>query len=86
MRRRASILMAVLIGGTSWLLATGSLVHAAEKPASTDGEPNGDLLEEAQNHAQYQAEIRLQGHHFWQSRFQRIVARLPGGVTARTTK
>jgi hypothetical protein len=54
-----------------------------ERPASTDGELLPTLLEEAQSHSQYQAAIRLQGHHFWDSRFRRIVARLPGGLSAR---
>jgi len=40
-------------------------------------------LEEAQSHSQYQADIRRQGHHYWESRFHRIVARLPGGLGAR---
>lgn len=49
-----------------------------EHPASTNGEPNPELLEEAEGHAQYQAAIRVQGHQGWGTRFARILSRLPG--------
>jgi hypothetical protein len=68
-------------------LTQRTLIYAVrthpDKPASTDGQLSSLLLEEAQNHSQYQAEIRVQGHHAWGSRFQRILALLPGGAAPR---
>ena len=68
-------------------LTQRTLIYAVrvhpEKPASTDGELDRNLLEEAEGHSQYQADIRRQGHHFWELRFPRIIGRLPGGLTAR---
>ena len=49
-----------------------------ENPQSTYGQFSPYLAEEARSHSQYQASIRLQGHHNWNSRFQRISSRLPG--------
>lgn len=56
-------------------------VHA-ERPQSAQGQRDTYLSEEAQSHAQYQAQIRVQGHHQWGSRFQRILGHLPLGLTA----
>jgi len=53
-----------------------------EHPASTKGEFNPVLAEEAESHSAYQARIGLQGHHFWETRFHRINARLPAGLMA----
>jgi len=53
-----------------------------ERPASTQGELDPYLLQEASSHSGYQAAIRLQGHHQWDTRFRRISAHLPGGLTA----
>ena len=53
-----------------------------ERPASTDGDYDPLLAKEAESHSQYQASIRVQGHHNWGWRFQRIVARLGGGLRA----
>lgn len=49
------------------------------KPASTHGEPDPVLFEEAMSHSQHQARIRRQGHHNWGSRFHRIGGRLSRG-------
>ena len=49
-----------------------------ECPASAIGEPDARLLSEAESHSAYQAQIHLQGHHRWQSRFARISAMLGG--------
>ncbi len=49
-----------------------------EKPASTGGEENPVLVDEARSSANYQAQIHVQGHHNWDSRFQRIIGRLLG--------
>ena len=53
-----------------------------EHPGSADGEIRDDLAAEAESHSNYQADIRLQGHHRWETRFHRIRSRLPGGLTA----
>ena len=53
-----------------------------EGPASTQGQFHNVLAEEAKNHAIYQASILVQGHHSWDSRFQRINSKLPNGVLA----
>jgi hypothetical protein len=49
-----------------------------EQPASTLGEADPVLIDEAARHSAYQARIRSQGHHGWGSRFQRIIGRLAG--------
>jgi hypothetical protein len=51
-----------------------------DKPASAEGEALPALLEEAQDHSQYQANIRQLGHQFWESRFLRVIGKVPGGA------
>jgi hypothetical protein len=51
-----------------------------EAPASAKGELDPHLVAEAQRHSQYQARIRVQGHHQWESRFPRIARLLPFGL------
>ena len=79
--------MAVILDLPTGSLTQRTLIYAVrihpDKPESTDGRPLSSLQKEAQEHSQYQANIRLQGHHRWGTRFRRIVARLPGGMTAR---
>jgi hypothetical protein len=79
--------IAIILDLPPGTLTQRTLIYAVrihpEKPASTNGQPLGDLLAEAESHAQYQATIRTQGHQQWGSRFQRIIGRLPGGGTAR---
>lgn len=53
-----------------------------ESPESTEGMWLTSLAKETESHSSYQAAIRLQGHHQWESRFHRISALLPGGGTA----
>ena len=53
-----------------------------ERPASTKGQFHPVLAEEAESASEYQARIGRQGHHFWETRFHRINARLPHGLTA----
>jgi hypothetical protein len=53
-----------------------------EHPASTKGQFLPVLAAEAHSAAEYQARIGLQGHHFWETRFHRINARLPRGLMA----
>jgi len=54
-----------------------------EGPESSDGTCLATLAKESESHSVYQARIRLQGHHNWESRFHRISARLPGGDLAK---
>ena len=74
--------MAVILTLPPGTLTQRTMIYAVrihpEHPASTDGKPNPTLLEEAESHSQYQADIRVQGHHFWGTRFARILSRLPG--------
>ena len=53
-----------------------------EAPASTQGQFNGVLADEANRHSSHQAAILVQGHQNWDSRFHRINTRLPSGVLA----
>jgi hypothetical protein len=79
--------MAVILTLPPGTLTQRTLIFAVrihpDHPASADGEPLPALLEEAQGHAQYQANVRVQGHQFWESRFGRILSRLPGGGAPR---
>jgi hypothetical protein len=49
-----------------------------EHPASTVGQENPVLLSEATAHSDYQAQIHVQGHQDWESRFHRILSKLLG--------
>lgn len=49
-----------------------------EAPASAWGEKDPILTEEAASHSRHQAQIGVQGHHQWDTRFQRILGRLFG--------
>jgi hypothetical protein len=73
--------MAVILALPPGTLTQRTLIYAVrthpDHPASTDGQPDPTLLEEAESHSQYQADIRVQGHHSWGSRFARILSRLP---------
>ncbi len=53
-----------------------------EGPSSTDGTFLAALAKETESHSLHQARITNQGHHNWESRFQRISSRLPGGLLA----
>lgn len=79
--------MAVILNLPPGTLTQRTLIYAVrihpDRPASANSELSADLVDEAQSHSQYQAAIRLQGHHQWDSRFQRIIGRLPGGLSAR---
>ena len=67
-------------------LTQRTLIYAVrthpERPASTTGQLDPMLAQEAESHSAYQACIRLQGHHHWDSRFHRISSLLPGGLLA----
>jgi hypothetical protein len=79
--------MAVILDLPPGTLTQRTLIYAVrihpEKPASTSGQPDSNLLKEAESQARYQADVHVQGHQQWGTRFQRIIARLPGGLTAR---
>ncbi len=64
---------------TQRMLIFAVRVHE-DDPRSTDSETLPLLVEAAQSHAQYQADIRLQGHHGWDRRFQELLAALPDDV------
>ena len=72
--------MKVILDLPPGTLTQRTLIYAVrihpEKPASALGRPDDRLLAEAESHSQYQARIRLQGHHGWGSRFPRIAAML----------
>lgn len=53
-----------------------------EAPASAQGQFARELAEESEHHSRHQANIGVQGHHQWESRFHRINARLGRGLTA----
>ena len=72
--------MKVILDLPPGTLTQRTLIYAVrihpERPASALGRPDERLLAEAESHSQYQARIRLQGHHGWSSRFPRIAAML----------
>ncbi|MDZ7616557.1 MAG: thioredoxin family protein [Patescibacteria group bacterium] len=78
--------MLAILGLPAGTLTQRTLIYAvrthAERPGSTEGRLCSNLAAEATEHSQYQARIRRQGHHFWETRFQRITRRLPGGLVA----
>lgn len=53
-----------------------------EDPDSTDGAADPVLMKAARNHSEYQADIGVQGHHHWESRFHSISSELPEGLSA----
>lgn len=79
--------MTVILDLPPGTLTQRTLIYAVrihpDRPASANGELLPLLNEEAQSHSQHQADIRLQGHHAWGTRFQRILSLLPGGLTPR---
>jgi hypothetical protein len=77
--------MKVILDLPCGTLTQRTLIYAVrvhpERPASAVGDPDPRLLVEAESHSACQARIRLQGHHNWGTRFQRISGML--GCTAR---
>ncbi len=61
-------------------LTQRTLIYAVrthpDAPRSAGGLPHHEMLSESQSHSTYQASITVQGHHDWESRFQRINANL----------
>jgi len=79
--------MIVILDLPPGTLTQRTLIYAVrthpDRPASADGELCPDLAVEAGDHAKYQASVGRQGHQFWETRFHRIMGRLPRGLTAR---
>ncbi|MFN3152640.1 thioredoxin family protein [Bremerella sp.] len=65
-------------------LTQRTLIYAVrmhpEKPSSTKGIFRRLLALETFRHSRNQADMQLQGHHQWESRFHQIKAQLPGGL------
>jgi len=78
--------MGVILDLPPGTLTQRTLIYAVrthpDRPASTQGEFNSYLAEEAALHSQHQARIRRQGHHNWDRRFHRINSKLPDGLLA----
>ncbi len=78
--------MSVILDLPPGTLTQRTMIYAVrihpEGPASTQGQFNRVLADEAKSHANYQASIQVQGHHSWDSRFHRINAKLPNDVLA----
>jgi hypothetical protein len=78
--------MAAILDLPEGTLTQRTLIYAVrvhpEHPASAEGKPDTYLLQEAEGHSKYQASICVQGHHNWGTRFQRIISRFRGGLTA----
>lgn len=68
--------LAVVLDLPPGTLTQRTLVFAVrihpEKPASTRGKIDPTLVTEAKRHSNYQARIRVQGHHHWGQRFPRL--------------
>lgn len=78
--------MQVILDLPPGTLTQRTLIYAVrthpERPRSTEGNCCSYLTGEAAEHSRYQARIRRQGHHFWETRFHRITRFLPGGLVA----
>ncbi|NMC19143.1 MAG: CAP domain-containing protein, partial [Thermogutta sp.] len=78
--------MKVILALPRGTLTQRTMVYAVsthpERPASVRGTPDPYLFGEAESHSRYQSRIRLQGHHFWETRFHRILGRIPPGTLA----
>ena len=73
--------MLVILGLPRGTLTQRTLIYAVrthpDRPESTNGTLDLYLVSEAASHSRHQAQIRLQGHHQWDTRFQRINTKLP---------
>ncbi|NLX99053.1 MAG: hypothetical protein GXY83_23170 [Rhodopirellula sp.] len=78
--------MAVILDLPPGTLTQRTMIYAVrthpERPASTNGQFDPHLAEEAERHSRHQANIGVQGHHNWDSRFHHINATLPPGLLA----
>jgi hypothetical protein len=53
-----------------------------ERPASTAGQKEPQLAQAAASHSQHQANLGVQGHHQWESRFHRIRSMVGAGAAS----
>lgn len=78
--------MSIILTLPSGTLTQRTMIYAVrvhpERPKSILGRPDSFLFKEAEKHSAYQARIRLLGHHFWETRFHRIIQTLRGESTA----
>ncbi|REJ70627.1 MAG: hypothetical protein DWQ31_00310 [Planctomycetota bacterium] len=75
--------MSVILDLPAGTLTQRTLTYAVrihpENPRSADGRTHEALMKMATWHSQHMANIQLQGHHQWESRFHKLQAKLPGG-------
>jgi hypothetical protein len=85
-RYKSARSLAVILDLPPGTITQRTMVYAVrthpEAPASAVGLMSRTLAVEAQSHSHHQASIGVQGHHNWDSRFQRINGKLRG-LTAR---
>lgn len=78
--------MTVILALPPGFLTQRTMIYAIkthpERPQSASGKLDAYLASEAESHSEYQARVRRQGHQAWETRFQRINRRLPGGLLA----
>lgn len=76
--------VSVILNLPAGTLTQRTLIYAVrihpEGPKSTNGEIHPALQASATWHSQYMADIRVQGHHRWESRFQELYPQLPAGL------
>jgi len=53
-----------------------------ERPASTTGQEDPHLAQAAASHSQYQADVGVQGHQQWETRFHRIRSMVGAGTAS----
>lgn len=68
--------LAVALNLPAGTLTQRTLIFAVrihpERPASTHGQIDPNLVKAANSHSHYQSRILVQGHHHWNSRFPRL--------------
>ncbi len=76
--------VSVILNLPAGTLTQRTLIYAVrihpEGPRSTDGELHSALMKSATWHSQHMANIGVQGHHQWESRFQSLLGKIPGGM------
>ncbi|MDG2382125.1 MAG: hypothetical protein P8N76_10665 [Pirellulaceae bacterium] len=76
--KSVSTLLALPPGTLTQRMLTFAVRCHPERPASANGQPHPQLFEASRRHSNYQAQIRQQGHHNWNSRFHEIHAMVGG--------
>lgn len=75
----------VILNLPAGTLTQRTLIYAVrihpESPQSTNGEIHPALLKSATWHSQHMADIHVQGHHRWESRFHALAGQIPAGLT-----